>query len=242
MHYQILLAAGEIALVNIVLSGDNALVIGAAASRLPHSQQLLAIIWGGVFALALRLLLSVAATELLQIPWLQLIGGIIIFILAVRLLLPEKEMALQSSNARERLLPAVLTILVADVTMSVDNVLAVAALAAGNVPLLAAGLITSMLLLFAASAFIAQLMKRLSWLIDAAAIVLAWTSATLVLEDPKAEQILQLNAQQQQVVHLGLVALIIVIDLLIRAAAVHSRHSIATPQSRKPSTTSLPSD
>ena len=82
MNYQDLLAAGEIALVNIVLSGDNALVIGAAASRLRGSQRLLAIIWGGLFAVLLRLVLSIVATELLQIPLLQLIGGVIIFILA----------------------------------------------------------------------------------------------------------------------------------------------------------------
>ncbi|MGO8951499.1 MAG: YjbE family putative metal transport protein [Ktedonobacterales bacterium] len=228
MNYQILLAAGGIALVNIVLSGDNALVIGAAASRLPRSQRLMAIAWGGIFAVVLRLILSVAATELLQIPLLQVAGGIIIFILAIRLLLPENSRVSEPSKAQERLLPAIFTILVADVTMSLDNVLAVGALAAGNVPLLVIGLISSMILLFAASAYIARLMEWLHWLIDVAAIVLAWTAATLVLEDPKTAHIFHLTGNQQQAAHLGLVALIILIDLFIRAAQAHSQRSGAT--------------
>jgi YjbE family integral membrane protein len=225
MDYQVLLAAGGIALVNIVLSGDNALVIGAAASRLARSQRLVAIIWGGAIAVALRLVLSIVATELLQIPLLQVLGGVIIFILAIRLLLPESETP-EARKAHERLLPAIFTILVADVTMSLDNVLAVGALAAGNVPLLIIGLISSMLLLFVASAFIARLMERLSWLIDVASIILAWTAATLVLEDPKTAQIIHLSANQQQAVHFGLVALIIAIDLFIRGITAHSRRPI----------------
>src|SRR5215469_13053280 len=162
----IFLAAGGIALIDIILSGDNALVIGAAASRLPRSQRLLAIIWGGVAAVIIRLLLAAVATKLLLIPLLQLIGGIIIFALAVRLLLPEDSAGKSPRRAYDQLLPATLTILVADVTMSLDNVLAVAALAAGNIVLLIIGLIGSMLLLFVASALIARLMEAFSWLID----------------------------------------------------------------------------
>jgi YjbE family integral membrane protein len=222
MDYQVLLAAGGIALVNIVLSGDNALVIGAAASRLARSQRVIAIIWGGVIAVVLRLGLSIVATKLLQIPLLQVVGGVIIFILAVRLLLPEEE-APEIRKAHERLLPAILTILVADVTMSLDNVLAVGALAAGNVPLLVIGLISSMLILFVASAFIARLMERLSWLIDIAAIVLAWTAATLILEDPTTGRIIHLSTNQQQAIHFGLVALIILIDLFIRRVMARLR-------------------
>ncbi len=220
MNYHIILAAGGIALINIVLSGDNALVIGAAASHLPRSQRLFAIVWGGVAALVLRLLLSIVATELFQIPLLQLIGGVIIFVLAVRLLLPAGEES--TRQAHDQLLPAILTILVADVTMSLDNVLAIGALAGGNIPLLVIGLVSSMLLLFAASAFIARLMERLSWLIDLASIVLAWTAANLVLEDPKTLQTIHLSGNQQLAIHLGFVALLLLIDLFIRAAVAHS--------------------
>jgi len=228
MNFNVILAAGGIALINIVLSGDNALVIGAAASHLPRSQRLFAIIWGGAAALVLRLILSIVATELFQIPLLQLIGGVIIFALAVRLLLPEEDES-TARQAHDRLLPAILTILVADVTMSLDNVLAIGALAGGNIPLLIIGLVASMLLLFAASAFIARLMERFTWLIDLASVVLAWTAANLILEDPKTLQIIHLSMNQQLAVHLGFMALILLIDLFVRAATAHSQRGRSKP-------------
>jgi|GEM_PF-856156 YjbE family integral membrane protein len=226
MDYHILLAAGGIALIDIVLSGDNALVIGAAASRLPRRQRSFAIIWGGVGAVVLRLGLSAVATELLQIALLQLIGGVIIFAVAVRLLLPQHENA-ASHRAHDRLLPAIFTILIADVTMSLDNILAIGALANGHIPLLVIGLAFSMLLLFIASALIARLMERMAWLIDVASIILAWTAANLVLGDPTFTKRISLTENQQTAVHLGFVALIILIDLLIRA--VHARPSHRIP-------------
>jgi predicted tellurium resistance membrane protein TerC len=87
-----------------------------------------------------------------------------------------------------------------------------------------------MLLLFVASAFIARLMETFSWLIDLAAIVLAWTAANLILGDPKFTQLVQISSNGQQAVHLGFVALIIVIDLLIRAIVAHSRHAAGAVQ------------
>jgi len=120
---------GGIVLIDLVLSGDNALVIGAAASRLPRGQRLIAIIWGGVLAVVFRMLLAIVATELLFIPYLRSIGGVILIIIAIRLLIPESPEQ-GSRRASARLLPAILTILAADATMSLDNVLAVGALAA----------------------------------------------------------------------------------------------------------------
>jgi YjbE family integral membrane protein len=241
MNYHILLAAGGIALINIILSGDNALVIGAAASRLRRSQRLFAIIWGGAAAVVIRLLLSAVATELLQIPLLQLIGGIIIFVLAVRLLLPEGKAGQSPRRVHEQLLPAIITILVADVTMSLDNVLAVAAMAAGNIPLLTIGLVSSMVLLFVASAFIARLMETFSWLIDLAAVVLAWTAANLILADPKFIQLVQISPNGQQAIHFGFVALTLLIDLFIRAILTHSRHAAAgAVKEQEPATVTLP--
>ena len=81
--------AGSIVLVDLVLSGDNALVIGAAASRLPRGQRLFAIIWGGVLAIVFRMLLAIVATELLYVSYLRTIGGVILLVIAIRLLLPE---------------------------------------------------------------------------------------------------------------------------------------------------------
>lgn len=224
MDYRVFAAAAGIALVDIVLSGDNALVIGAAAGRLPRGQRMFAVIWGGVAALVLRLLFAVVATELLQVPYLRFIGGLTLFLISIRLLLPEGEDP-RTRQARDRLLPAILTILAADATMSLDNVLAVGALAAGNITLLVLGLTFSMALLFIASTIVARLIEYFSWLIDVAAIVLAWTAASLVLGDTGVMGRVGLQDQQQTALRFGFVALIILIDLLLRAVRARRQHA-----------------
>src|SRR5262245_11025743 len=103
-------AAGTIILVDIVLSGDNALVIGAVASKLPRTQRLMAIIYGGLGAILLRLLLAIVATELLQVPLLRLIGGLLLLWITIRLLMPDDEPGGTQRQASERFLPAMLTI------------------------------------------------------------------------------------------------------------------------------------
>ena len=214
-------AAGGIALVDLVLSGDNALVIGAAAARLQRSRRLLAIFWGGLGAILLRLGLTSVATELLQVRYLEALGGVIVFAVAIRLLLPESEQRRQRA-AHDRVLPAILTILVADVTMSLDNVLAVGALAAGNIPLLVAGLVFSMFVLLVASSIVARLMEYFGWLIDVAAVVLAWTAANMVFGDPVAFAMLRPPANVQLALHFYAVGLILVVDLALRAFRTHA--------------------
>ena len=120
-------------------------------------------------------------------PWFKnFIGncliGVILLVIAIRLLIPESPEQ-GSRRASARLIPAILTILAADATMSLDNVLAVGALAHGQIELLVAGLLLSMLLLFVASALIARIIERVPLLMDVAAVVLAWTAASLVVED-----------------------------------------------------------
>lgn len=222
VNLSILAAVGGIALVDIVLSGDNALVIGAAASKLPHGQRLVAIVWGGFGALVLRLILAIAATELLTIEYLQAAGGVILFLIAIRLLFPESETR-HTRPAADRFLHAIATIMLADLTMSLDNVLAVGALAAGNVPLLVAGLILSMLLLFVASTLVARLMDRFAWLLDVAALVLGWTAANLILGDPAIAALMGLKGQPNLTLalHFAFVALVLIIDLYLRAYIAH---------------------
>lgn len=220
MQLGILAAMGGIALVDIVLSGDNALVIGAAAGKLPRSQRRLAIIWGGVGAVVMRLILAIAATELLGVPLLQAVGGVVLFGIAVRLLLPERENKRHHKTA-DRLSQAILTILVADATMSLDNVIAVGGLAAGNVPILVGGILFSMLLLFIASTIIARLMDYFTWLLDLASVVLAWTAATLVLGDPIVSAGLRTQDRLQLALHFYVVAAVVLIDLFLRAFRAH---------------------
>src|SRR5262249_10092472 len=136
--------------------------------------------------------------------------------ITLRLLLPDEDSAAARRQASERFLPAMLTILAADATMSLDNVLAVAALAAGNIPLLVGGLIFSMTLLFIASSIVARLIERATWLLDVAAGVLAWTAANLMLEDKVLQRYVSLTEQQQMMVRLGAVFFILLIDLGLR--------------------------
>jgi YjbE family integral membrane protein len=221
-------SAGGILLIDLVLSGDNALVIGATASRLPRSRRMLAIVLGGVGAVLFRLILASVATTLLQVSLLRAIGGVILLFIAIRLLIGENDDQRDRFQAHERLLPAVLTILLADATMSLDNVLAVGALAHGDIWLLVAGLLLSMLLLFVASALIAQIVERFTWLIDLAAVVLAWTAAGLFLDDALVKSQFPALESWGLFVRLGAIAFVLVIDLILRLA--RRRGGGSTPQ------------
>jgi YjbE family integral membrane protein len=221
--------AGGIVLIDLVLSGDNALIIGAAASRLPRGQRLFAIVWGGLLAIVFRMLLAIVATELLYIPYLRSIGGVILLVIAIRLLLPESPNGHGQRPASARLLPAILTILAADATMSLDNVLAVGALAHRHIELLVAGLLLSMILLFVASALIARIIERIPILMDVAAVVLAWTAANLVVEDAPIVDFVRarmtLPGQWQLYLHLIFVAVIVLVDLFIRLVILPRRRA-----------------
>jgi YjbE family integral membrane protein len=176
----IILSALGILLVDITLSGDNALVIGAAASRLHGGRRYTAILVGGLTAILLRLLLASVATELLTIQFLQAIGAFVLLWIAITIVRDDEE---QSVEAKDQFWPAVLTILAADFTMSLDNVLAVAGLAHGNIELLVLGVGLSMVLLFFASALIANILERFRMLLYLAAAVLGWTAAELFMTD-----------------------------------------------------------
>src|SRR6266513_1291937 len=136
---QFWLGLGAIIWVNIILSGDNAVVIALAARSLPRHQQNKAIIWGAGAAVVLRIVLTIVAVELLKLSYLKLLGGALLFWIAVKLLVPEDgggDGVKSSSN----LLAAIKTILIADLVMSLDNVIAVAAVAKGSIVLLVLGL------------------------------------------------------------------------------------------------------
>jgi len=188
----LLSAIGSIILVDLLLSGDNALVIGAAAAGLPRRQRWLAILTGGAAAIVLRIVFSLLSTVLLNLPWLQTAGAGVLLIIAIRLLAERKSQAHEqeeqkTSGTKQRvqqgLVAAMLTILIADVTMSLDNILAVGAIANGDIPLLIIGLLISVAILLFGSALIAEIVGRLSWLLDVAALVLAWTGASMILDD-----------------------------------------------------------
>jgi predicted tellurium resistance membrane protein TerC len=139
-------------------------------------------------------------------------------VIAIRLLLPGGERTRRVGAAQTRFLSAALTIVVADVTMSFDNVLAVGALANGNLVVLFAGLLLSMGLLFAASALVAAFVRRIPWLIDLASVVLAWTAAHLLVQDTWFERTFHVTAEQRTLIYLACIDLVLAVNVGLRAA------------------------
>lgn len=216
------------------MSGDNALVIGAAAAGLPRRQRWYAIVLGGSGAIFLRIAFAIGAALLLRLPLLQAIGGILLLLIAIRLLMDRgntkhttsvrqaetmheaQVISTVDAPTKRGFWAALLTILVADVTMSLDNVLVIGALAAGNLPLLARGLLLSIAILLLGSALIAELIGRLPWLLDVAALVLAWTVAHMILDAIRLGTVLKHFPWTQFALPALAFAIVIVADILLR--------------------------
>ena len=183
IDFTLVKAIFSIVMIDLVLSGDNAVVIGMAARRLPPEQQRKALIFGAGGAVGLRILFTAMTALLLGIPLLQAIGGLLLIWIAYKLLRAEsKEHQVKEGNT---LFEAIRTIVLADVIMSLDNILAVGGAAHGSVGLLMFGLMLSMPIILFGSRLVATLMNRLPWLVSVGSAVLAYTAAEMVLNDPK---------------------------------------------------------
>src|SRR4029077_4614995 len=190
---QFWLGLGAIIWVNIILSGDNAVVIALAARSLPAHQQKKAIIWGAGAAVVLRIVLTIVAVELLKLSYLKLLGGALLFWIAVKLLVPEDgggDGVKSSSN----LLGAIKTILVADLVMSLDNVIAVAAVAKGSLVLLVLGLLISIPLVVYGATMLMKLMDRYPVIITIGAALIGYVAGEMLVTDPVVIEWFKLNA------------------------------------------------
>lgn len=182
-----------IIVIDIVLSGDNAVVIALAVRSLPPEQQRRAIMFGSAAAVIMRVLLAVIAVELLRWPYLKIVGGALLFWIAIQLLLPEKESD-GAGKAGMSLGAAIRTILIADVVMSLDNVLAVAAAAKDSVLLLVIGLAISIPLVIFGSKLMLKLMERYPVIITLGAALLGWISGGMITSDPAVKDWIAQNA------------------------------------------------
>ena len=167
--------------VNIILSGDNAVVIALAARSLPQKQQKQAVFWGAGAAIVLRIVLTLFAVALLTLPWLKLIGSALLFWIGVKLLVPEEDDG--DIAASEHLLTAIKTILIADLVMSLDNVIAVAAAAGGSVVLLILGLAISIPLVIFGATLLIKLMERFPVIITIGAGLIGWVAGEMLVAD-----------------------------------------------------------
>ena len=173
----------EIGFLNLVLSGDNAVVIALAVRSLPKRERLLGQIWGTVGAVALRLLFLVVVSAMLRIPLLRLGGAVLLIWIAVRLVQPG-EAGVRESRHGASLREAIWIIIMADVTMSLDNVLAIAAAARGEMLLIGIGIASSLPLVVLGSALLAQLMNRHAWIVWVGGGILGYVAGDMVLGDP----------------------------------------------------------
>lgn len=168
--------------VNLILSGDNAVVIALAARSLPQKQQKAAVLWGSGAAVAMRIVLTIFAVALLTLPWLKIVGSLLLFWIGIKLLVPED--GDENIDASDNLIAAVKTILIADLVMSIDNVIAVAAAAQGSMTLLILGLAISIPLVIFGSTMLLHLMERWPIIITIGGGLLGFVAGEMLVTDP----------------------------------------------------------
>jgi len=179
------IALGQIMVANILLSGDNAVVIALAARSLPAEQQKRAIFIGSAAAIVMRIVLTLVAAQLLQMPWLKLIGALLLLYIGVTLLLPEDEEGEgEHGEGKASMAAAIRTILIADLVMSLDNVIAVAAAAKGDTTLLIIGLAISIPLVIFGSTLLLKVIERFPIIVWLGAALLGFIAGEIALSDP----------------------------------------------------------
>ena len=183
MNLDFLLGVGKIVLIDLALAGDNALVIALAVRTLSPRQQLQGRIWGTVGAVGLRLAFIFIVTHLLAIPLLQVVGGLLLIWIAVKLVLQSDGHDGAQVKQGTTLLGAIWVILVADVIMSLDNVIGVAAAAEGDMRLVVFGIALSIPIVVWGSGVLARLMNRYPWIILVAGGILGEVAGKMMLHD-----------------------------------------------------------
>ena len=180
----------QIIIIDILLAGDNAVVIALACRNLPPELQKKGIFWGVVGAILLRVVLTGFAASLLLLPWLKIVGGLALLWIGIKLLLPheEEEHKIEGSS---NLAGAIRTVIIADFVMSLDNVIGVAGAAKGNFVLLIFGLLVSIPLVVVGSQLILKLIERMPLIIVAGGALLGWIAGDLIATDPASASFMQ---------------------------------------------------
>jgi YjbE family integral membrane protein len=179
---QFWVAAMEIIVINILLSGDNAVVIALACRNLPKKQRVLGIFWGVIGAVVLRIILTFFAATLMKLPYLQLVGAALLLWIGIGLIAEDDDEEHEVA-ASDRLISAVKTVIVADLVMSLDNVIGVAGAAKGSLVLLVFGLVVSIPLVVAGAQLIMKVIERLPILVIAGGGLLGYIAGEIAVTD-----------------------------------------------------------
>ncbi|MBF5004929.1 TerC family protein [Diaphorobacter caeni] len=205
----------EVIGINIVLSGDNAVVIALAARSLPPAQQRRAIQFGSGAAVVLRILLTFLAAKLLQLPWLQIVGGCLLLWIGTQLLVSGDDGDAESKGPNSMMV-AIRTILLADLVMSLDNVIAVAAAAQGNMVLLVLGLAISIPLVIFGSTLIIKIMDRFPAIVTLGAALIGWVAGETIASDEMLKSIVSNYPWLPHAASLLGAVLVVVIGMLLQ--------------------------
>ncbi|WP_206435528.1 TerC family protein [Siminovitchia acidinfaciens] len=185
----------KIIAIDIVLSGDNAVVIAMATRKLPKEMRNKAIVWGTAGAVVLRIVFAVLIVWLLKIPYVDLIGGLLLLWIAFKVLVGGEDSTTVSAHGTFK--KAVGTIILADVVMSLDNVVAVAGAANGHVIMVAIGVAISIPIMIYGSVFIVKAIEKYSWIAYIGSGILAWTAGEMILRDKLIQGITEISNQTE---------------------------------------------
>ena len=182
-------AVGQIIMIDILLGGDNAVVIALACRKLPPAQRTKGILWGTAGAILLRVILIFFALTLLAIPFLKIVGALLLVWIGIKLLAPDHDDAHGNIAGSDKLWAAVKTVIIADLVMSVDNVIAIAGAAQGageghQMPLVIFGLLVSIPIIVWGSQLVIKLMDRFPMIITLGGMLLGWIAGTMLISDP----------------------------------------------------------
>jgi YjbE family integral membrane protein len=191
------IAVGQIIWINILLSGDNAVVIALATRSLPEAQRRLAVIGGSAAAVGLRVAFCLIITSLLQIPYLKVLGGLLLLYIGVKLVMPEGDAHGGGIAAKSHVWGAIRTILIADAVMSLDNVVAIAAAAHGSAVLIAFGLAISIPLIVFGSQLVLRVLNRFAILVVLGGGLLGWIAGEIMVSDPFVHTLLPYGEELQ---------------------------------------------
>jgi YjbE family integral membrane protein len=213
-----------IIVIDLVLAGDNAIVIAMAARSLPPHLQKKAIIWGAVGAIAVRSAMTLAVVYLLNIPGLMLIGGLLLVWIAYRLLKPEEDTGTSEEHASTNFWGAMRTIVIADAVMGLDNVLAVAGASDGSYLLVVLGLLISIPIVIWGSTQILKLVERYPAITFLGAAVLAWTAGKMITSEPMVKTWLEArNGALEYIIQLVVIAGVLLAGFIKSRLSLPSR-------------------
>ena len=222
----LVIAILQIIAIDIILGGDNAIIIALACRNLPARQKRLGILWGTAGAILLRVILVFFASTLLTVPSLKLIGGLLLLWIGVKLLAEEDELDEGTIKQSTSLMEAIRTIIIADFVMSLDNSVAIAAAAKGNMALVVFGLLLSVPIIIGGSAIILKMMQRFPIIITIGAALLGWLAGDLIANDPLLKDYMAtLPDYASKVIAGGMALLVVILGRLLAARAAAAQAS-----------------